>query len=188
MSGDGARFDTAARLSPLDVAEVLERGVRRFERRVFSGQDRWGVLRDGTVWLARVYRNEVTWIEPSGKRLQGPALPDRVIEVSRVDREHWLLQFPEELRSTAERLPYSPIKPPFENGLTTAGGQVWLEKSRPATDSVRTYHVIDRRGELSRVLILPSRQGHIIAVGDTVALVAEQWREGVRLMQVRIPN
>jgi hypothetical protein len=187
MSADATRFDTMARLSPLDLAEVEEGGVRRLERRVFSGQDRWGVLRDGTLWVARVYRNEVIWRDPAGTITQGPGLPDRVIEVSRVDREHWLLQFPEELRSTAERLPYTPIKPPFENGLTTPGGEIWLEKSRAATDSVRTYHVINRRGELTRVLILPSRQGHIIAVGDTLALVAEQWKEGVRLMQVRIP-
>ena len=49
LSGDGARVDTVARLSPLDLAEVEEGGVRRLERRVFSGQDRWGVLRDGDV-------------------------------------------------------------------------------------------------------------------------------------------
>ena len=187
LSGDGARFDTVARLAPLDLAEVEEGGVRRLERRIFSGQDRWGVLRDGTLWVARVYRNEVEWRDPTGAVSRGPGLPDRVIEVSRVDREHWLLQFPEELRSTAERLPYTPIKPPFENGLTAPSGEVWLEKSRAGTDSVRTYHVIDRRGELARVLILPSRQGHLIAIGDTLALVAEQWKEGVRLMQVRIP-
>jgi hypothetical protein len=55
-------------------------------------------------------------------------------------------------------------------------------------DSTRTYHLVDRQGGLRRVLILPSRQGHVIAVGDTLALVAEQWRQGVRLMQVRIPR
>jgi hypothetical protein len=145
------------------------------------------VLRDGSVWIARVYRNEMIWIDPSGRVTRGPPLPDRVIEVTRLDREHWLLQFPEELRSTAERLPYTPIKPPFENAFTTGSGMVWLEKSRPVTDSVRTYHIIDRRGRLVRVVVLPGRQGRVIAAGDTLALVAEQYKEGVRLMQVRIP-
>jgi hypothetical protein len=52
---------------------------------------------------------------------------------------------------------------------------------------VRTYHLINRAGELVQVLTLPSRQARIIALSDTLALVAEQWKEGVRLMQLRIP-
>lgn len=183
-----ARFDTVARLSPLDLAEVQDAGGRRFERRIFSGQDRWGVLRDGTLWVARVYQNFVMWVDPTGKERKGPALPDRVIEVTSTDLDHWLLQFPEELRPTAARLPYAPLKPPFENAVTAPVGEVWLEKSRPVIDSTRSYHLINRQGELTRVLVLPSRQGHVIAVGDTLVLVAEQWREGVRLMQVRIPR
>jgi hypothetical protein len=183
-----ARFDTVGRLSPLDLAEVNDAAGRRFERRIFSGLDRWGVLRDGTLWIARVYQNFVAWSDPSGKMIKGPDLPDRVIEVTITDRDQFISQFPEELRSTAEGLPFAPLKPPFENALTAPDGEVWLEKSRPVVDSTRTYHLVDRQGGLRRVLVLPSRQGHVIAVGDTLALVAEQWREGVRLMQVRIPR
>lgn len=183
-----ARFDTVGRLSPFDLAEVQDVAGRRFERRVFSGQDRWGVLRDGSIWIARVYPNFVVWIDPSGKQVRGEDLPDRVIEVTSTDREHFVSQFPEELRPTAERLPYAPLKPPFENGITAPDGEIWLEKSRPVADSTRTYHLVDRTGALRRVLVLPSRQGHVIAVGDTLALAAEQWRNGVRLMQVRIPR
>lgn len=181
------RFDTVARLSPLDLAEVEDRGTRRFERRVFSGQDRWGVLPDGAVWIARVFPNRVYWLDPTGRHTRGQDLPDRVYEVTNADREHFLLQYPEELRSTAERLPFAPIKPPFENGLAGADGAVWLEKSRAAIDSVRRYHVVDRAGRLTRIVILPSRQGHVVAVGDSLALIAEQWREGVRLMEARLP-
>ena len=183
-----ARFDTVGKLSPFDLAEVQDAAGRRFERRVFSGVDRWGVLRDGSLWMARVYPNYVMWRDPSGKELKGVDLPDRVIEVTMTDRDQFIQQFPEELRSTAEGLPFSPLKPPFENALTAPSGFVWLEKSRPVIDSTRSYHLIDRRGALTRVLVLPSRQGHVIAVGDTLVLVAEQWRKGVRLMQVRIPR
>jgi hypothetical protein len=183
-----ARFDTVGRLSPLDLAEVRDRGTRRFERRVFSGQDRWGVLPDGVIWIARVFPNRVVWIGADGRQVRGQDLPDRVYEVTNADREHFLLQFPEELRTTAERLPFAPIKPPFENAIAGADGAVWLEKSRAAIDSVRRYHVVDRAGRLARIVVLPSRQGHVIAVGDSLALVAEQWLEGVRLMEVRLPR
>jgi hypothetical protein len=182
------RFDTVGRLSPLDLAEVEDQAGRRFERRVFSGTDQWGVLRDGSIWVARVYHNRIDWVFPDGRQRRGPALPDRVIEVTSTDREHWLLQFPEELRSTAERLPFSPLKPPFTKGLTTPAGEIWLEKSRQVVDTVQTYHVLDGAGALRYVAVLPMRQGHVIALGHDVALVAEQYAEGVRLMQAAIPR
>jgi hypothetical protein len=181
-------FDTVARLSPLDLAAVEDQGGRRFERRVFSGEDHWGVQRDGTVWIARVYQNRIFHLAADGSVARGPALPDRVMEVTRTDRQHFVLQFPEELQSTADRLPVAAVKPPFENALGGPDGEIWLEKSRSALDSVRTYQVTDRAGDLIHVVILPSRQGRVIALGDSLALVAEQYKEGVRLMQVRIPR
>jgi hypothetical protein len=184
---DFARFDTVARLSPLDLAEVDQRGSRRFERRVFSGEDHWGVFADGTVWVARVYQNYVLRRNAVGKETRGERLPDRVIEVTWSDRDHFLLQFPEDQRSTAEMLPWAPLKPPFENAIAAPGGWVWLEKSRPAVDSVRTYQVISPSGALSHLVVYPSRQGHVVALTDSLALVAEQFKEGVRLMQVAIP-
>lgn len=187
-SPDLAKFDTVARLSPLDLAEIEDTQGKRFERRVFSGLDEWGVFRDGTVWVARVYQNYLVQLPPVGKPIRGEDLPDRVIEVSGIDRDQFVEQFPEELRPTAERLPFSPIKPPFEHALASPVGLVWLEKSRPAIDSVRSYQVLDRQGHLAYIVILPSRQGHVIALGDSTALVAEQYKEGVRLMQVRLPR
>ena len=71
----------------------------RFERRVFSGVDRWGVYPDGTVWLARVYHNRVDFRLPDGKMEKGEPLPDRVLEVTRADRDLFVRKFPEELRS-----------------------------------------------------------------------------------------
>lgn len=181
------RFDTLARLTPPDVAPIEDEAGRRLQRRIFGGADEWGVVPDGSVWLARVNHNRVDWISPEGIT-RGEPLPDRIYEVTSTDLEHWLLQFPEELRSTARQLPWAPFKPPFTEGLTAADGSVWLEKSRAVSDTVRSYHVVDRQGRLLYIAVLPIRQGHVIAVGDTVALLAEQYAEGVRLMQVAVPR
>jgi hypothetical protein len=188
LGGRGPGVAGPGRLSPLDLAELDDPAGRRFERRVFSGTDKWGVRPDGAIWVARVYQNRVYWISPEGGRTRGQALPDRIIEVTAIDREHWLLQFPEELRPTAERLPFSPLKPPFENGFTAPGGEVWLEKSRPVVDSARSYHVVDQAGRLRALMVLPIRQGRVVMVGDSVALAAEQYADGVRLMQAPIPR
>lgn len=89
-----SQIDTIARLAPLDIAEVVGDAGRRFERRVFSGVDRWGVLPDGSLWVARVYENRVDWRSADGKWSRGAALPDRVLEVTRYDRELFLRRFP----------------------------------------------------------------------------------------------
>jgi hypothetical protein len=180
------RADTVARLAPLDIAQVNTVAGQRFERRVFSGADLWGVLADGSLWLARVYDNRVDWRDPAGKWRRGEPLPDRVLEVTRYDRELFFRRFPPELRSTAEQLPFAPVKPPFEAGLTSPAGEVWLEKSRAPVDSSRRYHVIDRLGRLRAEIRLPG-PGRIIAVGADAALVAEPSRDGIRLLRFALP-
>jgi hypothetical protein len=186
LSADLARFDTVARLAPLDMAEVSGDAGRRFERRALSGVDRWGVLPDGSVWLARVYDNRVDWRNPQGKWTRGDALPDRILEVTRYDRELFYRKFPPELRNTAEQLPFAAVKPPFEAGFTSPAGHVWLEKSRAPTDSSRRYHEVDREGHLLRELSVPG-QGRIVALTDSSALVAERASDGIRFVRFPIP-
>ena len=98
------------------------------------------MLPDGSVWVARVYDNRVDWRSPDGKWTRGDPLPDRVLEVTRYDRELFYQKFPPELRGTAEQLPFAAVKPPFEAGFTSPAGDVWLEKSRAPSDSSRRYH------------------------------------------------
>jgi hypothetical protein len=176
-SPDFTVLDTVGRLAPLDIAEVVGEGGRRFERRALSGVDRWGVLPDGSLWVARVNDNRVAWRSPDGEWNRGEALPDRVLEVTRYDRELFYQRFPPELRGTAEQLPFAAVKPPFENGLTAPSGHVWLEKSRAPVDSARRYHEVDRRGQLLREVRVPGH-GRIVALGDDAALVAERVSDG----------
>jgi hypothetical protein len=180
------RVDTLARLAPADIAEVRGEAGRRFERRVFSGLDRWGVLPDGSLWVARVYDNRVDWRSPDGTWLRGEPLPDRVLEVTRYDRELFLRRFPPELRRTAQELPFAAIKPPFESGLSGSSGEVWLEKSRAPADSVRRYHVVDRRGQLVREIQLRGH-GRVIALGQSTVLVAEPGPNGTRFVATELP-
>jgi hypothetical protein len=180
------RGDTVARLAPLDIAEIASEAGRRFERRVFSGVDQWDALPDGSLWVARVYANRVDWRDPAGAWTRGEPLPDRVLEVTRYDRELFVRRFPPELRTTAEQLPFAPVKPPFEAGFTSPAGDAWLEKSRAPVDSSRRYHVVSRAGRLREEIRVPGR-GRIIAVAEDAALVAEPSRDGIRLLRFDLP-
>jgi hypothetical protein len=178
--------DTVTGLAPLDLAEVTGDAGRRFEPRALSGTDEWGILSDGSVWVARVIENRVDWRAPDGRWTEGDALPDRVLEVTEYDRELFYRKFPPELRATAEQLPFAAVKPPFESGFSSPAGTVWLEKSRAPADSARRYHEVDRAGRLIRDIRVPGR-GRIVALGAEVALVAERVTDGTRFIAFTIP-
>jgi hypothetical protein len=184
---DGGAADTVAQLAPLDIAEVASDQGRRFERRVFSGDDEWGVLPDGTIWVARTYQNRVDWISPGGQVTRGDQLSDRVLEVTRTDRERFVQRFPPELRNSAERLPFSPIKPPFVRAFTGADGHVWLEKSRWVMDTTQLYHEVGRDGNLIREVRVPG-WGQILAVSPDAALVVTPDSTGFVVTRVPRPE
>jgi hypothetical protein len=187
MGPDLARGDSMARLSPLDLAEVMSEGRTRLERRLLSGQDRWGVLPDGSLWLARVGKNRVDWLGPDGSAVRGDPLPDQVLPVTQSDRDIFLARFDEALRATVEQVPFAAIKPPFESALAGPLGQVWLVKNRTVGDSIRYYQVVDRQGRLIHRHNHPGL-GQVIAFGDHVALVEEHYEKGLRLILFRIPG
>jgi len=185
-TGEPAVFDTIGRLAPLDLAEVLSNGQRRLERRLLSGQDRWGVFPDGALWVARANGNRVDWRDPAGRVTKGVALPDRVLPVTQSDRDIFLLRFESGLRGSVSQIPFAAIKPPFEAALGSPEEQVCLVRSRAVGDSLREYHVVDRRGRLVRQWN-HSGLGRILAIGGGYALVGEPFADGVRLLLFRIP-
>ncbi|MEO8448302.1 MAG: hypothetical protein ABI647_00840 [Gemmatimonadota bacterium] len=180
------KFDTVARLSPVEIAEVQRNTGKRFERLINGGRDQWGVRPNGRVWIARVFQNRVNTIG-AGKEHPGEDLPDPVLEMTQADRDQFIQSFPEDVRSTIEDVPFALIKPPFEKGFQDPIGNVWLRKSRGFADSIRRYHVVDSTGLLARVFEALGR-GVVNAAGTETVLMEEQFKAGVRLMEVRIPS
>ena len=183
----GASIDTVARLAPLDLARVQSPTGERFEQRVFSGVDRWGMFDDGTLWIARVYHNRVDFVPPGAGLQQGQPLPDRVLEVTRADREQFVARFPPELRASAEQLPFAPIKAAFTNAFADPAGRVWLERSRAIADTLQTYHVVGRDGRLSFIAAVPSKS-QVVGASASHALIATVGRDGVQLRQAPLPS
>jgi hypothetical protein len=178
-------FDTLAKLAPLDVAEVSDQGRKRYERLVFGGQDWWGVRPDGRLWIARVRLGQVNTID-GGVETKGERLPDPVLEVTRNDRLQHINSFPEDLRGMAEKLPYAPYRPNFERAFGVAGGSVWIRKAKAAADSVRRYQVVDTTRTLQRVFTTLGN-GLIVAASPEAALLVEQFKDGLRVMELRLP-
>lgn len=180
-----ARFDTVAYLAPRELTQVTRENSTRFEQPIFSGNDLWGVWPDGTVWIARRANNQIITRDTRGHLTKGPELPDPVYEVGPADRERFLQAYPAEVRPKETALAWASLFPPFMAAFTVPGG-VWLEKSKPAVDSLRRIQVLDRGGVLRRVLVFRG-DARLIGVGAEKLLLAEQFEKGVRLLEVRIP-
>lgn len=179
--------DTVARLAPLDMVEVVSDAGRRLERRLLSGQDRWGVLPDGRVWVARVQQNRVDWRDTTGTMHIGDELPDRVLPITQNDRDVFLSRFESGLRSTVAQIPFAAIKPPFDAAVSAPDGRVWLVKNRAIGDTVRSYQVVDATGQMVGEAA-HSGLGRIIAMGGGYAVVEEPFAAGVRLLLFRLPT
>jgi len=172
----GAAIDTVATLAPFGVEKVTRDGAARYERTEFGGVDRWGVRPDGSIWVARVRTNQLQQCGPvRGECRTGPALRDRVLEVTLQDREYFLQQYPEDQRTLARTVPFAIVKPPFDGAFSDLAGEVFLEKSRALTDSARGYAMLAPTGIARQELRLPNAQrvigaggGHLLAIDPLI--------------------
>ena len=186
LSDGGTRADTVGALSPADLAEVRTDAGRRFETRVLSGHDGWGVRADGTVWIARVHGNTVELRTPDGRVHRGPPLPDPVLQVTQADRDLFIESFAPELRQTASRLPFAELKPPFERAFAGPGDLIWLEKSKAIGDSTRLYQVLASDGSLARIVRV-SGFGRVRGASADRVLVTRFVDGAVRLYEQELP-
>jgi hypothetical protein len=181
------RFDTLARLSPSELVKVGGVSGLHYQRRTMGGDDAWGVRPDGTLWVARVFQNQVEWHRPGAKKVErSPQLPDPVLTVSEMDREIYVRRFPEDQRQTARELPNTATKPPFEHVFSTPDGRMWLAKSDTALAPVRHFQVVDQTGVLFSVAV-PSR-GFALSVTADYILIGEEFPGGIRLLRYPVPS
>ncbi len=180
-------FDTLARLAPPELVQVAGISGMHYQRRTMGGDDAWGVLPNGTLWVARVFQNYIEWHRPGAKKVENsPRYPDMVLTNSEMDREIYVHRFPEDQRDNVRVLPNSPVKPPFEHVFATPDGRMWLSKSDTALAPVRHFHVVDSTGVLFNVAV-PSR-GFALGVDGNYILMGEEFPGGIRLLRYPVPR
>lgn len=128
---------------------------------IFSGRDLFGVMPDGSLWVARASNNAVDWLAPDGKWTRGPSRPFEKISVPQAEKDAFL----EKLRAQMAQMgapagielsyPFADQKPPFAAGQTNPAGEVWLQRSRPWGDSIPIWDVVGRDGKEIRTVQLP---------------------------------
>jgi len=162
-------------------------------RRVpMAPEDAWGVAPSGRVGVARVATDQVEWWLPDGKTVAGPPVPYAPIPVTEADKKAWQEQAarggisvnnnngqitvsPAQLKPQPidPSIPWPATKPPFPaNAVRVAPtGELWLLRSRPASDPRPQYDIFDASGRLVRQVRLPA-ETRLVGFGkDVVYLV-----------------
>jgi len=157
VSFDTQKIDTIAQLkSPRYGDARFGEQVQRVAM-IFSANDLFGALPDGSVWIARGHENRVDWRAPDGTWRIGKPRPYARIPVTQADKDRFMQRMRERGLPTQVEVvfPFAEYKPPFEGGLTRPSGEVWLQRPRASETEAITYDVWGRDGGWKRAVTFP---------------------------------
>jgi hypothetical protein len=155
------KVDTVANLASPEYGDAVFGEQVQQAAKVFSPNDFFGVLPDGTAWLARGRQNRVDWRAPDGKWTRGTPHEYTKLPVTQADRERVLEQVREHGKqfgmpqNLAIQYPFADTKPPFDFALGRPNGEVWLQRPRAEENAPLTYDVYTRKGKWERALEFP---------------------------------
>jgi hypothetical protein len=153
--------DTVANLASPEYGDAVFGEQTQQAAKVFAPNDFFGVLPDGTAWLARGHQNRVDWRAPSGSWTVGKTHEYAKVPVTQQDRDRVLAQvrehgkqfgMPQDLAIT---YPFAETRPPFDFALGRPNGEVWLQRPRGQEDAPLSYDVFDRKGGWRREVVFP---------------------------------
>ncbi len=153
--------DTIAHLAAPEYGDATFGEQVQQAAKVFAPSDYFGVLPDGTAWVARGRENQVDWRAPDGTWRSGRARPYTRLPVTQADKDRVLNQvreqgkqfgMPQDLRID---YPFAETKPPFDFALGRPNGEVWLQRPRATEDAAMVYDVVNRQGMWRREVTFP---------------------------------
>jgi hypothetical protein len=156
------RVDTVARLAAPEYGQARFGEQVQEAAKVFAPNDFFGVLPNGTAWVARGRENRVDWRSPEGGWRLGRHHDFTPQAVTQADRDRVLAQvreqgkqfgMPQELQI---EYPFADNKPAFDFALGRPEGEVWLQRPRTQESAPLTYDIFDSTGKWDRALTLPA--------------------------------
>jgi hypothetical protein len=154
--------DTVARLAAPEYGDATFGEQVQQAAKVFAPNDHFGVLPDGSAWVARGRENRVDWRDRNGTWRRGESRKFTPLPVSQADKDRVLAQvreqgkqfgMPQDLRID---YPFAENKPPFDFALSRPSGEVWLQRPRAKEDSPLVYDIVDRQGKWVREVAFPA--------------------------------
>jgi hypothetical protein len=153
--------DTVARLVAPEYGDARFGEQEQEAVKVFAPNDFFGVLPNGTAWVARGRENRVDWRDPQGRWTRGAGRDYEPLPVTQADRDRVLAQVREQGKQhgmpqdLSIEYPFAETKPPFDFALGRPNGEVWLQRPSAEQDAALTYDVFGRDGVWQREVPFP---------------------------------
>lgn len=173
----------------------------------WPSQVQWGVAADGRIALVQPDPYRVVWI--SGRaRSQGPVVAVQPIRVTEAEKKAYREQAsrsrptmvmafggsgggrpasppPSAVSATQDEPEWPAVKPPFSGRnavLVTPEGEVWVERTRKASDATPAYDVFDGAGRLARQVTLRPRS-RVVGFGKGVVYVVRSDEDDLQYLE-----
>lgn len=164
------RRDTVGRIFEVgwETVPLGGNGVARM-RLEFETPDVWGVLPDGTVWIARGREHRVDLRRPDGSWQAGVPRPWAPIPTTEADRRPVPRFGPMQGAADADTswLPMADEKGPFQDAVAAPDGEVWTRLHQPAGFDRERYAVFPPGAASTLTVSLP--------LGRRIVLISERW-------------
>ncbi len=184
---DTIAFINLAKNSAGGSARGDGRGSETVEVRIgnnapYSAADDWAVFRDGTVAILRVSDYHVEMIPVGGRRIVGRPVAYTPVKIGEAEKQEWRDRMktatpivrtvgdgpgraaPIPKLDLAQEPPSWPaVKPPFLGGggssaaFPAPNGDLWVVRTRPASDKVPKIDVFNAEGQLIGRVTLPEK-------------------------------
>ncbi len=142
----------------------------------YAARDIWGLLPDGTVWIARGGTHQVDYRLPGGAWTVGGPSPFDRVRSSAADRG-LMRGLPAAPGIPVEAMQYAPEKGPFIEARAARDGEVWTWRTQDAPKTTERYTVF-RPGEAeTRDVMLPLYH-RVVGLGLAAVYVAERLDDG----------
>jgi hypothetical protein len=178
------KIDTVARLAAPEFGDARFGEQVQQAAVVFAPNDFFGVLPNGTAWVARGRENRVDWRTPQGKWSRGQKRPYTAVPVTQADKDRVLAQVREQGKqfgmpqNLKVEYPFAATKPPFDFALARPNGEVWLQRPRAGDAASAVYDVHAADGSWRREVAFP--QGSSLAGFGTDGAIYGTIRDGER--------
>jgi hypothetical protein len=179
---DGSKVDTVARLAMPEFGDAVFGEQKQQAATVFAPNDFFGVLANGTAWVARGRDNRVDWRAPDGSWRRGKSRKHTGQPVTQADKDRVLAQVREQGKQYGMpqdlpiQYPFAKTKPPFDFALGRPNGEVWLQRPRARDDDALIYDIHGRGGEWQREVAFPVGAS-LAGFGETGAVYASLKNE-----------
>lgn len=145
------RYDTVAALVQREAAWI---GSAYKVPLLYGAQDAWGVLPDGTLWVARVREHRIDRLPPGKPWRNGPSRAWEPVHTTAADAR-MIPDLSRNPRRDSVPRPMAKVKPPFDYAIAGDDGEVWTHLSRRAGSTRELFAVFPPTGPSLVTVSLP---------------------------------